>query len=321
MAVREIIGLDEFSILTIRERSDPKEDVTRLNIEIELLKKEVERTDEEILRLNQDVEFLREENRNVTASLNSKNKEISGLKLEIKKLRTQKEELENRVWLLQAEVGTLNKEVANLKEENGRLQDDKLALEERVDALSSAVTDMKETSQSNKVENARLSKKVNDLIYRLSKEREVHESRHSAVIESPTSDNTKRYASLILGELCRQIQSLMYQKVFPMSYDSKESYKVKYIEEDIENLEDEKERKTAAETWDNLQKELEWDSKLFTRTMKSIQEQMNVAAHPKLNHNLLLQSAKLLNGDIYGPKTFENIKKLIGTWKKLVQMQ
>jgi len=47
-------------------------------------------------------------------------------------------------------------------------------------------------------------------------------------------------ALLILGELSPQIQAMMYREVLPNSPydDKKKSYKVKYMLEDIEELED-----------------------------------------------------------------------------------
>ena len=73
---------------------------------------------------------------------------------------------------------------------------------------------------------------------------------------------------------------MMYQRALPNSYDKWKSYKVKHIEEDIEELEDEHEKDEAKKRWDALKKKLNWNKTHHTRAMKSIQCTRNDAAHP-----------------------------------------
>lgn len=135
------------------------------------------------------------------------------------------------------------------------------------------------------------------------------------------SDPVERAQSLLLGELCWRIQAMMYEKVLPNSYDYKKSYKIKHIEEDIEELADEKQQREAQRRWAELKKKLNWKKSRHTRAMKSIQDSRNTTAHPDLNEELLVTSAEVMEKaekltDWRDPAC---VKELTAMWKKLKQ--
>ena len=124
-------------------------------------------------------------------------------------------------------------------------------------------------------------------------------------------------ASLVLGELCTQIQAMMYQKVHPSLYDEENSYtvyKVKYIEEDINDIKDEQRKGEAKQRWDELKKKLKWEERRHVRAMKSLQMSKNVTAHPKLNEELIVFSAEMMKKAGKFPACIE---EFIAMWKTL----
>ena len=127
-------------------------------------------------------------------------------------------------------------------------------------------------------------------------------------------------ASLVLGELCCQVQAMMYQEVLPNYYEYWKSYKVKHIEEDIDDdFYGEQHKKEAKKRWVELKKKLNWNNKTHRRAMKSIQESRNVTAHPELNEELLDVSAKLMEqaGKLTDWHSPACVRELIEMWKQL----
>ena len=167
-------------------------------------------------------------------------------------------------------------------------------------------------------ENSALKKEVRNL-------REEVQEMASSVPERTAlpSDSIAESALLVLGQLCWRIQAMMYKEVFPNSYDDRTSYKVKHIEEDIEVLKDEKQKAEAQERWDALKMKLHWKSLQHTRAMKSHQGIRNDTAHPKLDENLLVYSANVMEqkAKLSGYHSAERVKELIEIWKILVQSQ
>lgn len=213
--------------------------------------------------------------------------------------------LTNEIRYLQDSCVALEAQIIERKEANSKLKGAYVAMHKKVDALASEVNDMEKSFRLQKaiLENCR--KEIEDL-EQTWQVREV---------------NQKMY---LLSELCWHIQSLIYRKVLPNSYHENESYKVKYIEEDIDAMENEEERKTASQVWAKLKAELEWESKEFSRTISSIQEPRiyKITIGPEISEGFLLQTATQLNdAGIFGSKTLKNVEKLINIWKKLVEMQ
>ena len=232
------------------------------------------------------------------------------------KLEGQKIDLmETRLKTVEEKVGSLTVEVAELRDEIGKSTVKSVELEEKVDVLTSTVNDLKNKFQS---ETDSLRRIVDD---RLSSEQDLSTGKHLTLDHDGDPDKTAD--AVVLGELCWQVQSLIYQKVLPEYFDDKESYKIKYMEEEIAALEDEQRRVSAERIWTELKTELKWPgTRPITRTMKSLQEGRNISDHPKLNEHLLIQAAtRMLHSGIFGSPTYERIMDLISMWKKLVEMQ
>ena len=89
--------------------------------------------------------------------------------------------------------------------------------------------------------------------------------------------------------------------------------------EDIEELEDEREKAEAFKRWEALQKKLNWKKTKHMRAMKSIQDKRNDTAHSGLDEKQLVESVELMKqtGNLpgYCPQEFAN--ELITTWKIL----
>ena len=301
----------------------------RLNRDIEIfnshtkqiasLRSEIEEKNEAISRLNEDLKDLREQNDELKITVEAKDDEIKALKEKINKLETEKKALETSLRSIEGELEAVRKEVIELQEANNTSEERNAALEMNVKKLSKKMDGMVQNLQKSINENSNLKKKVKNL------EEEV-QSMASFVPERmpfPFLSDPVEKASLVLGELCWRIQAMMYQRVFPNSYDNKKSYKVKHIEEDIEELEDEREKDEAKKRWNALKKKINWKKTKHTRAMKSIQDNRNDTAHPDFDENLLVNSARLMNqaGKLTGWRSAACVNELIEMWKQLVQAQ
>ena len=127
--------------------------------------------------------------------------------------------------------------------------------------------------------------------------------------------------SLVLGELCTRIQAIMYKKVHPNLYEEAKSYtyKVKHIEEDIEDIQDEQRKDEAKQRWDELKTKLNWEKRRHIRAIKSLQMSRNVNAHPDLNEELIVTSVEMIKnaGKLTGWHNPACIGEFIAMWKTL----
>ena len=198
-------------------------------------------------------------------------------------------------------VDLKNEEIKTLKDKIDKLESEKKALEVELEAVRKEVVELKEANKS-------LSKKMEGM------------SKKIETLEDAMQRKTSTEApSLVLGELCTQIQAMMYQKVHPSLYDEETSYtvyKVKHIEEieieieDMNDIKDEQRKGEAKQRWDELKKKLKW----VVRAMKSLQMSRNVTAHPKLNEELIVFSAEMMKKEGKLPACIE---EFITMWKTL----
>lgn len=311
--------------------------------QIESLKKEIEKKNDALLRLNKDLRDLREQNDNLQITVDSKDKEIKTLKEKIKKLENEKKTLETNLRAVEVELIDVRSEVAEMKERNATLKKDvaklstkmnevaknldesineNTALEERnatleitVEKLSKKMDGMTKNLEESMSENTALKKEVGNL-------REEVESMALVGFPFPFLSDPVERASLVLGELCKRVQGMMYQKVFPNDYDYKKSYRVKHINEDIDELDDEQQKEEARKKWSELKKKLKCDRR-HTRAMNSIQEGRNMTAHQDIDEDIVDTSVKLMDraGKLTGWQSLACVNELIEMWKMLAQMQ
>ena len=303
--------------VTLRERLalDPQI-IDNHTEQIEFLKREIQKKNEAISHLNNDMKELREQNDDLKITVESKNRDIKALKEKIAKLESEKKELEKKLKSVEVELEAVKEEVVVLKEANKINEEKNAELQENVEKLSHKMEGIKKSLEETNGENTSLKRKIQDL-------QEVVQRKTAFGVPAdriglPYLSDPVEGALLILGELCWRVQGMMYQKVHPNSYDEKKSYKVKHIDEDIEELEEET-RQAAQKRWDELKKKLKWKKRQHTRAMKSIQESRNITAHPELNEEMLATSLDVMEraGRLTDWHNSACIKEFIEMWKKL----
>ena len=230
------------------------------------LTSQIEVKNEEISKFNEDLKDLRRQSNDLKITVESKDEEIEALKEQINKLENEKKALQTTLREVKGGLEAVRKEVVDLKGENSslkgkieQLESEKEALERNLRSVEGQLNDVRqEVVELNKKRNAaldlnvkKLSNRVDEMTRTLEEstrdnsnlKKEVKNLREAALqgtasfMPSSFLADPVEKASLFLGELCRQIQAMMYQKVLPNSpYDDKKSYKVKYMLEDIEEL-------------------------------------------------------------------------------------
>lgn len=214
------------------------------------------------------------------------------------------------------ELESVRKEVDELQQANTTTEERNAAFEMNLKKLSKKMDGMAQTLDETVEKNSTLKKEFKNL----HKEVQNMSSLASESVSLPfLSDPVK--ASLVLGQLCWRIQAMLYQKVLPNSYDSRKSYKVNYIEEDIQDLEDKREKDEVNKKWAELKKRLKWNKRRHTRAMKSIQDNINLTAHPDLNEEEIVWSTNVMeqNGKLTDWLSPACVHELIEMWKQLVQ--
>ena len=295
---------------------DP-EIINRNTEQIQSLKREIEEKNEAISRLHKDMKELRKQNGELKITVDSKNKEIKTLKDKIDKLESEKKALETKLRAVEVELEAVKKEVVELKEANKISEEKNVTLEENVERLSKNMEGIEDSLDEARSENTNLKKKIQSLEDAVQRKTSIGVSERMAF---PPYDPTE-VPSLVLGELCTRIQAMMYKKVHPNLYEEAKSYtyKVKHIEEDIEDIQDEQRKDEAKQRWDELKTKLNWEKRRHIRAMKSLQMSRNVAAHPDLNEELIVISAEMMKnaGKLTGWHNPACIEEFIAMWKTL----
>ncbi|CAH3156654.1 unnamed protein product [Porites lobata] len=170
-----------------------------------------------------------------------------------------------------------------------------------------------------KGENTTLKKELKDL--KETFQRRLPPSMVSAERLALPANDLEEWSTIILGEMCRQIQIMMYKQVLPKLYVPRKSYKIKHIQEDIKDLNDE-EQQEARRRYDDLRKKLKWQEKIHVRAMKSIQDSRNTAAHPDLNEELIRFAVDQMerDGKLDDWHSPDCVRAFIEMWKKLTQL-
>ena len=259
--------------------------------------------------MEEKLEAVQNKMKDLHVSLKVENTEIKELKEQISSLKPDMNELEKRIKSLERKVEGVVRDTAlmrqkssELKETHERMKGRNMELWEQIGNLKETIQDMKRKFQE---EDARLRKKLEDHIYA------TPCALHLKIISS--AEAREREDNLLSGKLCWRIQSLIYKKILPPTeYHEKRSYKVEFIERDINLLEDEG--------------MLNWQDYKVTRAvraMQAIQERRNETVHPSLDEKTLKQVAKRMHeaGNMYGWIKLEHVLELINMWKKLKQMQ
>lgn len=127
--------------------------------------------------------------------------------------------------------------------ENTALEEKNVTLELNVSKLTKKLHGLTKDLEETTSENRSLRKKV-DVLEVVTKAPAVPE--RIALSSIQALPDPVVLANLVLGELCWQIQGMMYQRVLPDFYDSMRSYKIKHIDQDIEDLLENEQQKIKA---------------------------------------------------------------------------
>jgi len=233
-------------------------------------------------------------------------------------LEDEKKELEAKLRTVEVEVEAVKKEVVDLEKISKNNEKKSNEIEQHVQKLTNKMDVVKRSLEERRNENTALKKEGKNL-------REVQRRPPSGVSERRAlpygGHPAVETASLVLGELCWRIQAMMYQNIHPNLYDCRKSYKIKHIEEDVEELADEKQQQEAQRRWAELKKKLNWKKSRHTRAMKSIQDSRNTTANQELNEELLVFSVEVLEKAemLTGWHDSACVKELIAMWKKIKQ--
>ena len=281
--------------------------------EIAFLKKEIQEKEEEISKLRDAIQQLTEKNDDLKLTVDLKGKEIKSLKKKIDKLATEKKTLEKKLRSVEGELEEVKKEVGELKEANKSQEERIIMLQANEERLSKRIDGVKG-------ENTTLKKELKDLKERFQR-RPPPSVVSSERLALPHAIDLEEFPTIVLGELCRQIQIMMYKQVLPNLYDPRKSYKIKHIQEDIKDLKDEEQRE-AKRRYDDLKKKLKWQEKIHIRAMKSIQESRNAAAHPELTEEIIRFAVEHMemNGKLTDWHSPDCVRAFVEMWKKLTQL-
>ncbi|XP_073245783.1 uncharacterized protein [Porites lutea] len=285
--------------------------------QIKSLKEKIEEKNEEISRLEKAMKELEDKNKKLDIALKTRIEEITKLKSRIHKLETEKKGLEDKLRNVEGKLERVEKEVEELEKANVAHEEENASLKEHLQIISGEVESVKQDLEHSRRENHNLKKEVKDL-------QDTHQKLFSfgvregrPMLAPPQQPDLQ--ASLRLGELSRQLQAKMYAFVFPQSYTPIANYKVKTIRRDLQRLpKTEEEKETARKKWDELQKKLKWDD-MYEETLKLLQDNRNVEAHPKISTKLLQEAADTMDdkGNLKGWISREYIDVLIAMWRQL----
>jgi len=249
--------------------------------------------------LEKDVETLKK----LEGELKTIDKEVNALK---KTLETEVK----RLKALETKVEQLRNQVKQLLEENGKLDGKNMQLEERVVNLEEQVVDVKN-------DNTFLRKQVVDMKNDNTFPKEDNTSLRKEVqlLKHELGKLVSSDDELVLGELCCQIQSMIFKKVLPPSeYSERAGYNLKYMKEEISQLGEGKAQRVK-QAWAKLKQELNYqeeDIERLTSTMGKLQSKRNVTAHPDLTEQTMIQSVKRMkNEEKLKGMFYTNFKELI----------
>ena len=264
--------------------------------------------EKEIIVLKRDVKTLTDQNKKLKISLKDSDKKTNELKDTFR-------ELQNKLKSLELLAETSNKESEDAKEERKKIEEDNNELRLALKKQSKQIERMTEERVQKEEEDNKWKKQIEEQM----KELESDGRRGGLPLADPVEK-----AYIVFGEMCSQLQVMMYQKVLPDMFNKEYTrYKVKSIEEGIGKKKGDVQRQ-AIERWDNLKKELSWDAINHPSTLREIQYKRNIVAHPAvLTKDSLLKSEIVMQKarEKCGKMRLTHVRELIEMWDHLTQMK
>ena len=318
-----------------------KDKVDKLETERKILEKKLQYVELEFKDLKIQNDEKNKEIRDLKISLESKDNEITAMKRELKDLKDQNDERAKEIKVLTISLESKDKEIIALKDKIRGLENALKSLELCTEALEKEWEDAREASRKSEKDREEMKltiEKLSKNIQRMTKERDQKEQddlkwkkefqesmqraqsygRGSQSLPDPAEN-----AFILLGQMCSQVQAMMYKIVLPDRYNEEYLYKLKFIEEDIAREKEDLKHK-ATERWDELKRKLSWDDMDHPRTLKEIQRKRNEVAHPNLlTKELLYNSAEMMQeaGKLSGRMTLTRVRQIIKIWDLLNQME
>ena len=303
--------------------------IAKQNRAFDSFKMNLSEKDEKIENLQQKLKNLERENSHLKKELECKVQEINELKRKVHALESDKKKLQEEVTKLKTNIQEHEKEIKSLQGQVESLQGDRESLRTKIEYLeeehkiqmNALRTDTKERmddfskdlEESNR-DRANLRKRLNQM--------ELQRNTYTSGLleEDMALDNMAR---IYFGEMCRQLQNKIYEKVLPKeSFTKMATYKVKNIEKDIKDtviVKTEERKKEAATKWEKLKKRIGWDDE-YIETIELLVQDRNATAHPQINKEVLYRLLNETKDSLpeSGYLSVEKLKILIGMWEQLI---
>ena len=248
----------------------------------------------QVMELKGELEYIKADVLELTANCES-------LKTQVVELEGKTLALEGRMMCLKNQLEEVKRERNTLRENLRELKTDNTKMQEKMQKLEIDITSLQ-------ADNKLLKRKVEDL------KKKIHVP----------------YDDLILGELCRCVQSMIFQKILPPEfYDDTEGYKLENIFDRayfrLVFKKDANKISAANEAWRELQNKLKWqesDVEEMIVVMKVIQQGRYEVAHPELTEDILTQLIQRMKGagKVKGVRSAHVVTWVTNVWKQLKMM-
>ena len=324
ISLREMSTALELKHIKIKEL---EKKVSKLEAEKEILKEQVETLETEVKELKGKIGSLENGLKKVKGRNTALEHSVTNLRAELVVVREENRESMTKVLLSTTEKETLRQDVNEFKKTAQTLEKNNTSLKQSVHDLKKNNTTIKQSVDDLKKDNHDLRKDNTSL------KQSVHDLKtNNKFLEGKVEDLERNFRGseeqLILGELCRCVQSMIFEKLLPSKlYDVKENYTIKKMDQHFERAfnYNEYEIKAAIQDWAELQKELklqERDVRTMKYVMKKLQTTRNVVAHPELTEDSLTKATERMNsaGLLGDDRMPGDIMRIINVWKQLKMM-
>ena len=185
--------------------------------------------------------------------------------------------------------------------------------EDKIRSLENKIKHLKEHSDA---EIAKLERKIKNL----ESERDILKKELLELqkeVKGLRKDSSPKLKALCtMADMCDDVQSMMFNVIFPEDFNPDIFYKVKDIEDKLRKKSERSKRKT----WKNLKRELWWDTQHLD-TVKYLKRNRNEKAHQKnnLRKRSLMKAVELLKDLRFfkGDLSVEVTNQLITIWGTL----
>jgi hypothetical protein len=234
-------------------------------------------------------------------------REIDNLKKEIEDLS--KEIKENKI--------SHNKEMKEIKDNHDK------EMTEIEDRIMREIDEIKDSHKKEIIKNQGNKKFLKEDVSLLQKENVLMTKELEDSAEIAKSFEKNHY-QVCLGIICLNLQINMYWYVLPGQFAEDCQYKVKDIEEDIEDEDmlNDTEREEAKLRWEELQKMINWDPSLI-ETIKLLQKERSYVDHPEfLSVDEARRAVEELQKQdrLKGRTSKERVQKVIEMWSKSISL-